>query len=247
MASIDVTGPSVERVRGDPDPDCARRSSPTCSAGSARRRDELLGRAARAAPARSARPARSTSSPRPQTSATATGRSRRPPADLQDRRVEITGPTDAQDGDQRAQLRRPGLAGRPRGRQHAALGERRSSGQVTLYDAVPPHHRVHLARGQAVRAERRRPGPGDRAAAAGLALRREARARRRHAGGRRAGRLRACYFFHNAAELLARGTRPVLLPAEDGVPPRGPALERRLHPRPGGARTSRTARSARRC
>ena len=36
------------------------------------------------------------------------------------------------------------------------------------------------------------------------------------------------FFFHNADELLARGHRPVLLPAEAGEPPRGAAVERRL-------------------
>ena len=40
--------------------------------------------------------------------------------------------------------------------------------------------------------------------------------------------------------------RPLLLPAQDGVAPRGPALERRLHVRPGARSASRTARSARR-
>jgi malate synthase len=44
------------------------------------------------------------------------------------------------------------------------------------------------------------------------------------------------YFFHNARELLERGQRPVLLPAEAREPPRGAALERRLRARPGGAR-----------
>ena len=55
------------------------------------------------------------------------------------------------------------------------------------------------------------------------------------------------HFFHNAEELLARGPRPVLLPAEDGEPPRGAALERRLHPRPGGAGHPARHASARRC
>ena len=45
------------------------------------------------------------------------------------------------------------------------------------------------------------------------------------------------YFFHNAAERLARGSGPVLLPAQAGEPPRGAALERRL-------RRGRGARSA---
>ena len=47
------------------------------------------------------------------------------PADLQDRRVEITGPGRPQDDDQRAELGREGLHGRLRGRELAELGERR--------------------------------------------------------------------------------------------------------------------------
>ena len=56
-----------------------------------------------------------------------------------------------------------------------------------------------------------------------------------------------CYFFHNAAELLRPRQRPVLLPAQDGEPPRGAALERRLHLRRGAGSASRTAPSARPC
>ena len=55
------------------------------------------------------------------------------------------------------------------------------------------------------------------------------------------------YFFHNAKRLLDAGSRPVLLPAEDGAPPRGAAVERRLRLRRGGRSASRTARSARPC
>ncbi len=46
------------------------------------------------------------------------------------------------------------------------------------------------------------------------------------------------YFFHNAAELLATRLRAVLLPAEARRPRRGSPLERRLPPRPGVARHS---------
>ena len=55
------------------------------------------------------------------------------------------------------------------------------------------------------------------------------------------------YFFHNAAELLRRRQRPVLLPAEAREPPRGAPLERGLRPRPGRRSGSRGARSARPC
>ena len=67
--------------------------------------DELLARRASARPS-STRASSSTSCPRRPTSATATGRSRRCPTDLLDRRVEITGPGRPQDDHQRAQLRR---------------------------------------------------------------------------------------------------------------------------------------------
>jgi malate synthase len=38
----------------------------------------------------------------------------------------------------------------------------------------------------------------------------------------------ALFMFHNAKEQIARGAGPVLLPAEDGEPPRGAAVERHL-------------------
>ena len=41
------------------------------------------------------------------------------------------------------------------------------------------------------------------------------------------------YFFHNAARAARARQRPVLLSAQAREPSRGPALERRLHPRPG--------------
>ena len=85
------------------------------------RRLELLepGRAARAARRRRAArlPARDRGGPRRRLA----GRAR--PAEIADRRVEITGPGRPQDGDQRAQLGRQGLHGRLRGRELADLGE----------------------------------------------------------------------------------------------------------------------------
>ena len=82
--------------------------------------------------------------------------------------------------------------------------------------------------------------------AARLAPGRVARAGRRRARSRRSLFDFGLYLFHNAAERCARGSRPVLLPAQARVPPRGPAVERRVRPRPGGARASRAARSGRR-
>ena len=55
------------------------------------------------------------------------------------------------------------------------------------------------------------------------------------------------YFFHNAKELLGARHRPVLLPAQDGEPSRGAAVERRLRPRPGRARRAAGSRSRPRC
>ncbi len=55
------------------------------------------------------------------------------------------------------------------------------------------------------------------------------------------------YFFHNARRAARARQRPLLLPAQAGESPRGAALERRLR---AGRRTrsaSRTARSARPC
>ena len=68
-----------------------------------------------------------------------------------------------------------------------------------------------------------------------LAPAREAPARRRRAHERQPVRLRALLLPLRAAPARRR-PRPVLLPAEDGEPPRGPALERRLHLRRGPLR-----------
>ena len=157
---------------------------------------------------------------------TGAGRSAGPPG--RDHR-----PDRRQDGDQRAELRRQGLARRPRGRQHPALGERdRGAGLVVR--RPPPPAELHPPEGKEYALERRRPGR-PRGASARLAPRREARAGRRRAGGRRAARLRAALLPQRRGAARAR-PRPVLLPAEDGEPPRGAAVERRLHPRAGGAR-----------
>ena len=55
------------------------------------------------------------------------------------------------------------------------------------------------------------------------------------------------YFFHNARELLERGQRPVLLPAQARRPPGGAAVERRLRRRAGARSAFRAARSRRPC
>ena len=55
------------------------------------------------------------------------------------------------------------------------------------------------------------------------------------------------HFFHLARQLDRQRPGAVLLPAQDGEPPRGPAVERRLHVRRGASWASRTAPSGPRC
>src|SRR5436309_520950 len=70
-----------------------------------------------------------------------------------------------------------------------------------------------------------------------LAPARKATARRRPAGVVQSVRLCALLLPQRARARRARH-RPVFLSAEDGVAPRGADLERRLHPRAGGGRSS---------
>ena len=79
------------------------------------------------------------------------------PPDLQDRRVEITGPRRPQDGHQRAQLRREGVHGRLRGCQLADLGEHHPGADQPAGCRSAARSTLRQPRGQAVRAERRRP------------------------------------------------------------------------------------------
>ena len=55
------------------------------------------------------------------------------------------------------------------------------------------------------------------------------------------------YVFHNAKAQIARGAGPRLLPAQDGEPSRGAAVERRLRPRRERARHPGRAPSRPRC
>ena len=139
-----------------------------------------------------------------------------------------------QDGDQRAELRRQGVAGRPRGRQHPALGERdRGAGRrCTTRTATSSSFTSPRARST-------RSNDGDLAVP--VVRPRGWHLDERHVlvdGSPMVGALVdfGLYFFHNAERAARARARPVLLPAEDGEPPRGAALERRLHPRAGRAR-----------
>ncbi|KAG8419031.1 Malate synthase, glyoxysomal [Metarhizium acridum] len=101
------------------------------------------------------------------------------------------------------------------------------NGQVNLYDAN--RRQVDFKQGQKeykLRTDRKLPTLIVRPR--GWQPRREARHRRRRA---RLGRpLRLClYFFHNAVELQRRGYGPYFYTAQDGEPPRGAPLERRLN------------------
>ena len=108
-------------------------------------------------------------------------------------------------------------------------------GQVNLYDAVRRTIAFTSAGGQALRAAHDGALADDRRPPARLAPRRAAPAGRRRARGRRAGRLRAVLLPQRRRAARPR-QRAVLLPAQDGEPPRGPAVERRLHARRAGAR-----------
>ena len=122
MASLDVTAPPVPRSEEILTPEALAfvadldAQVPRATRRAAGRRGTRAGR-------RSPAPAPSTSCPRPPRSATATGPSPDPRGPARPARGDHR-PDRRQDGDQRAQLRRPGLARRPRGRQHPALAQR---------------------------------------------------------------------------------------------------------------------------
>ena len=215
------------------------RSSPTCSAASARGARELLQRRARRARSalRRRRGAR-LPAPRRPTCAPATGASRRRPPTSNDRRVRDHRPGRAQDDDQRPQPRRARVHGRPRGRALADVGER-GRGPGGAAGRGPPRARVRRAR------RARRTALNERIAT--LLVRPRGwhltEAHVRVDGEPISASLFdfGLYFFHNAAEALRARLRPLLLPAQAGGAPRGPALERRVHGTPRRRWASRTA------
>ena len=207
-----ATAPSVRRAPSRP----ARRAARTPRA-------HRRGRAARL-PARDRRHARP-----------ATGACRPRPTALIDRRVEITGPAmpakmaiNALNSGARVWLADMEDASSP------DLGERRRQ-RAQPARCGARHPRLHVARGQGLRAAHRPAPPDRRHPAPRLAPAREARAHRRRARLGVARRLRAALLPHGAAAHRQR-RRPVLLPAETREPPRGATLERRVRVRAGGAR-----------
>ena len=167
-------------------------------------------------------------SPRPRTSVAADWKVGPIPSDLQDRRVEITGPCRSEDDHQRAELGRVGVHGRLRGRDVADMVES-SVGPGQSDRRRPPHDHLREPRDrQALRAQ-----SADRdadGAAPGISPARAPLRRRRPAGARDAVRLRHVPFPQRRGSGQG-GYRSVLLPAEDAEPPRSPAVERRLPPR----------------
>ena len=153
------------------------------------------------------------------------------PADLERSACRDHRPGRAEDDDQRAQLGRPRLHGRSRGRALADLGERRRrpGGAAT---AVRRELDVREPGGQGLPPERaardaRRPAPR-------LAPGRAPRPGRRRADVGQPVRLRAVPLPQRGRAAQPRH-RPVLLPAQARGPRRGAPLERRV------PRTRRTA------
>ena len=147
-----------------------------------------------------------------------------------------------QDDDQRAQLRRPGLAGRPWRTPAPRTGATSSAARSTCTTRSAATSRFTSPEGKSYALR-------DRPRLATIVMRPARLAPRRAAPpGRRRARWSARWSTSASTssttpqELLDRGQRAVLLPAEDGEPPRGAAVERRVHLRPGASSASRTAR-----
>ena len=241
-AGIEIHRTHHPRVRRDPDARGASRSSRSCSA-------------------RSAAGARNCCAPRaqrqaeldagelpdflPETRAVREGDwTLAPiPADLQDRRVEITGPVDrkmiinALNSGANVFMADFEDANSP-------TWDNTIEGQINLRDAIRRRIDFTVAGGQGVQAQRQ-----DRDAArapARLAPAGEARPGRRRADVGRALRLRPLLLPQREGAARAR-QRPVLLPAQAGEPPRGAAVERRRSCWRRTSSASRAARSGRPC
>ena len=139
----------------------------------------------------------------------------------------------AEDDDQRPQLGRPRVHGRPRGRPVADVGQRRRRPGRAAPTRSAARSTFDSPGGQGLPAGRR--DRDARRPAARLAPGRVGDARRRRAGVGQPVRLRAVPVPQRGRDAAA-GERAVPLPGQARVAPRGAALERGLHPRPGRAR-----------
>ena len=167
-----------------------------------------------------------------------------PPADdYLDRRVEITGPADRKLVINALNSGAKGFMADFEDSTAPDVGERRRRPrQPDRRDR--PHDHLRRLRRQALRAQR-----GDRDAArapARLAPQRQARHGRGHRGLGRAARLRPLLRPQRQAAARRR-LAAVLLPAQDGAPPRGAAVGRRPQLRRGGRRRPARHRRARPC
>ncbi len=151
-----------------------------------------------------------------------------------------------EDDDQRPELGGQGLAGRLRGRQHAAVGQH-GHRPAQPEGRAGPHDRLH---------QRRRARPtscGPTTSWPPSWSGRAAGTWTRSTCWSTAQRVSGSLFDFGAvlhplrAAPAGQGQGPVLLPGQDGEPSGGPAVERRLHAGPGRARASRAARSGPRC
>ncbi len=171
----------------------------------------------------------STSCPRRARSARASGRSRRLPTDMQQRWVEITGPTDRKMTINALNSGADGFMADFEDANAPTLAEhgRRSpepAGRDRWNDHLPRFRRQGLRAGRE---------PGHAAGPpARLAPPRAPPAGRLRARHRRIVRLRPVRLPLRAAAGAGR-QRSLLLSPEDGVAPRGPAVERRVPLRPG--------------
>ena len=165
------------------------------------------------------------------------------PADLRDRRVEITGPVD----------RKMVINALNSGANvfmadfedsNAPTWRNNVEGQLNLRDAVRREISFASPEGKQYRLnDNDRDSVG---AAARLASGREAHAGRRAAGLGVAFRFRPVLLPQRGGAARARD-RAVFLSAEDGKPPRSAPVERRIHVQRSRSSASRTAPSARRC
>ena len=165
------------------------------------------------------------------------------PADLDDRRVEITGPAEPKMMINALNSRRPRLHGRLRGRAQPDVGERRRRPGGAPRRG-PPRADVRLARGQGLPPERRHRHAARPAAR--LAPRRAPRARRRRPDLGLPVRLRAVLLPQRRRAARARQrARTSTCPSSRATSRRGSGTTSSSTPRTRSA--SRAARSARRC